>query len=219
MNYSFKTLSIRANGQTVGNSFLQQNDLAPNLAIVFPGAGYTTMGPMLYYTANILVERGDDVLLVEYGSTLSNPSLSPEARNQLLHEIAEAAVTEALRQRSYVRILLVGKSLGTRALSHLSEISKKWNSDEKPIRSIWLTPLLGDSGLVTQIAKLGEAQLLATGTADHPHYQASALKGLPTTVETLVIPNADHGLDIPGDVLESVRTMEELVRRIIEFVY
>jgi hypothetical protein len=212
MSYSFQNLKIQAAGQTVENAFLKQNETSQNLAVIFPGAGYTTMGPMLYYIGQTLVERGDDVLLVEYKSALS-------ADPSRVGEIAVAAITEGLRQGSYERIILVGKSLGTRALAHLSRTKNSWNGDDKPIRSIWLTPLLGDPALVSEIGKLGDAQFLATGTEDHPHYQANALSGLSESVETFVIPGADHGLDIPGDVLASIRTMEELVRRVIEFAY
>jgi hypothetical protein len=36
---------------------------------------------------------------------------------------------------------------------------------------------------------------------------------------SVVFPGADHGLDISGDVLASVRTMEELIRKIVQFCY
>jgi hypothetical protein len=219
MSYSFERLKLRAAGQDVENHFIKQKETASNLVVVFPGGGYTTMGPMLYYTANAAVERGEDVLLVEYGHLFKDPSLSRETREALICEIAENALNTALQERSYDRLVLVGKSMGTRALAHLARTKQKWNVDDKSVRSIWLTPVLNMPGIAEEVGNLGEAQFLVTGTADDPYYQASALEKFSESVETFVVPGADHGLDIPNDVQASIRTMEELVRRIIEFSY
>ena len=65
--YSSTTLDIRGHrGDAVPNTFFAQDSETHHLAFVFPRLGYTAhMMPVLYYP-RLLLERGADVLLVEY---------------------------------------------------------------------------------------------------------------------------------------------------------
>src|SRR5215210_1072785 len=65
--YSSTTLDIRGHrGDAVPNTFFAQDSETHHLAVVFPGLGYTAHMPVLYYPRRLLLERGADVLLVEY---------------------------------------------------------------------------------------------------------------------------------------------------------
>ena len=40
------------------------------LAIIFPGVGYTSTKPLLYYTASMAAERGYEIIRLDYGLSL-----------------------------------------------------------------------------------------------------------------------------------------------------
>jgi hypothetical protein len=57
--FSRKNLDIHGyQGESVPNTFLQQNEATEHAAIVFPGPGYTCQGPVLHYPTFELVAQG-----------------------------------------------------------------------------------------------------------------------------------------------------------------
>ncbi len=70
-----------------------------------------------------------------------------------------------------------------------------------------------------QIARWGGPSLFAIGTAD-PYYDAAALAEVQAATKgaTVVIADADHGLEIPGDVVRSLQAMIEVVQALERFL-
>ena len=61
------TLTIQGyRGEAVPNRFLRPEGAIDHLAVLLPGFGYTLDMPLFYYAENLLLERGWDVLRVEY---------------------------------------------------------------------------------------------------------------------------------------------------------
>src|SRR5215217_6235864 len=61
------TLSIQGyRDQPVPNRFLRPQGAIDHLAVLLPGFGYTLDMPLFYYAENLLLERGWDILRVEY---------------------------------------------------------------------------------------------------------------------------------------------------------
>src|SRR5215204_7426815 len=109
------TLTIQGyRGEAVPNQFLRPEGAIDHLSVLLPGFGYTLDMPLFYYAENLLLDRGWDVLRVEYAYN-KHPeyqTLSAPERHQWLLADATAAWRAGLGQRSYGRAVLIGKSLG-----------------------------------------------------------------------------------------------------------
>jgi predicted alpha/beta-hydrolase family hydrolase len=212
------TLTIQGyRDEVVPNRFLRPEGAIDQLAVLLPGLGYTLDMPLFYYAEKLLLERGWDVLRVEYAYN-TRPEFQtlpkPERDRWLLADTI-AAWLAGRDQRTYERVVLIGKSLGTRAMGHLLTMA-----DPPPnVGAIWLTPLLGEEQLRQQIQQYGGPSLFVIGTAD-PHFEPVALEKMQvaTIGEAVVVRNADHGMDIPGDPIASVRAVERVVEALGRFL-
>jgi predicted alpha/beta-hydrolase family hydrolase len=212
------TLTIQGySHDLVPNRFLRPEGAINHLAVLLPGFGYTLDMPLFYYAQHLLLDRGWDVLRVEYAYN-NHPEFqtlpAPERERWLLAD-SEAAWRAGLGQRTYQRVVLIGKSLGTRAMGHLLTMA-----DPPPnVGAVWLTPLLGEERLRHQIRQYGGPSLFVIGTAD-PHFEPVALEQMQvaTIGEAVVVRDADHGMDIPGDPIASVRAVERVVEALGRFL-
>ena len=212
------TLSLQGyRGKAVPNRFLRPEGAVDHLAVLLPGFGYTLDMPLFYYAEKLLLERGWDVLRVEYAYN-THPEFqtlpAPERHRWLLADAA-AAWRAGLERRAYERVVLIGKSLGTLAMGHLLTVT-----DPPPtVGAVWLTPLLSEESLRQQIRDYGGPSLFVIGTAD-PHFDPVALEEMQvaTIGEAVVVRNADHGMDIPGDPIASVRAVERVVEALGRFL-
>ena len=212
------TLTIQGyRDEAVPNRFLRPQGAINHLAVLLPGFGYTLDMPLFYYAQNLLLERGWDVLRVEYAyNTHPEFQTLPEMeRNQWLLADTTAAWRAGLGQQTYDRVVLIGKSLGTLAMGHLLTMA-----DPPPnVGAVWLTPLLAEERLRQQISQYGGPSLFVIGTAD-PHFDPVVLEKMQvaTIGEAVVVRNADHGMDIPGDPIASVRAVERVVEALSQFL-
>jgi len=218
----------------VAHTFFRQARETGHVALLLPGVGYTTHMPLLYYPARILLQLGADVLRVEtmYARLSEYEALDPAERTRWVFADAAAACRAGLAQRTYRRITLVGKSLGTLAVGHLlatepalplraepTRLSSSQAQDEATAEIIWLTPLLWNETLREQIRQVKPRSLFASGSAD-PHYSAdhlAALQGV-TGGQAVVIENANHSLEIEGDVAQSLRALGQVVQAVQTFL-
>jgi hypothetical protein len=171
--------------------------------------------PLLYYTRTLLIALGSDVLLVEYAYNRKPDfqALPNGERERWFLADVNAASEAALASRSYSEVTLVGKSLGTLAITHL--LSKPQFAKSQ---AVWLTPLLRDERVRRQITKTIQNALLVVGTND-AHYDAdflTRLKALPQ-VKAIVLEGADHSLESKDDPLKSINLLEKVVREMREF--
>ena len=212
------TLTIQGyRNEPVLNRLLRPEGAIDHLALLLPGYGYTLDMPLFYYAEKLLLERGWDVLRVEYAyntrpefQTLSKPE-----RDRWLLEDTTAAWRAGLGQRNYERVVLIGKSLGTMAMGHLLTAA-----DLPPnLGAVWLTPLLSEERLRQQIQQYGGPSLFVIGTAD-PHFEPVVLEKMQvaTVGEAVIVKNADHGMDILGDPVSSVRAVERVVEALVRFL-
>lgn len=218
--YTPQTLTIRGyQDEPVPHAFLRQETETRHLAVMLPGIAYTCDHPLLYYPARLLLDSGADVLRVEYAYN-KNPAykgLAPAEQGAWLDADVTAAYRAALTQRAYERMTLVGKSLGTLAMSHLL------TSEEglAAATAAWLTPLLRFEQPRSQIARWGRGgrSLFAIGSAD-PYYDAAGLAEVEqaTDGESIVIEGADHSLEIPGDMARSLEALRRVMQALGRFL-
>jgi predicted alpha/beta-hydrolase family hydrolase len=212
------TLTIHGyRDELVPNRLLRPEGAIDHLAVLLPGFGYTLDMPLFYYAENLLLERGWDVLRVEYAynERLEFQNLPKPEQNRWLLTDTTAAWRAGLGQRTYERVVLIGKSLGTLAMGHLLTLP-----DPHPtVGAVWLTPLLTQERLRQQIQQYGGPSLFVIGTAD-PHFDPVLLEKMQvaTIGEAVVVKNADHGMDIPGDPIASIRAVERVVETLGRFL-
>ena len=202
------SLSITGyDGEPLKNTFLKPDLPQQGLAVLFPGQGYTCAMPLLYYPTRLLIASGVSVLWVEYNYTQKDayPSLSNQERLRWISHDASAAVQAARSHAPHTRCVLIGKSLGSFALAHLA-------LNEPGLKTsafVWLTPLLRNPFVQQAFTEAAPRSLLILGDAD-PHYDAEQLERArhASGAQVLLIPRANHSLEIPGDIPATLQAMQ-----------
>jgi predicted alpha/beta-hydrolase family hydrolase len=205
-------------GQPVPNELIRPEGETDHLAILLPGYGYTCDGPLFYYAESLLVHTGANILRVEYAYN-KTPGFMQRPEAEWLAWLAAdvtAAYRTALAQRPYRELILIGKSLGTLAIAHLLTMDDRFTG---PVRAIWLTPAFRLAGLTERMRPITDPSLIVIGDAD-PHYDEAALTTLAETMrpEVLVVPNADHSLEIEGDIITSIAILGHVTQAIARFL-
>lgn len=216
--YSIETLNIVGyRNQTVPNTFFRQGNETAHVAILFPGLGYTAHMPAVFYPGRLLVARGADVLSVEYtyNKIPDFQALADEEQDRWFYADVTAACDVALSQRRYEQVTLVGKSIGALAIGHLLTSGRRLPR----VQCIWLTPLLRNERLIDQIKRVKHHALFVIGTADRSFDSAKLAEVQQATAgEVVIIEGADHGLEIAGDVIQSLRALEGVVEKMQKFL-
>jgi pimeloyl-ACP methyl ester carboxylesterase len=176
--------------------------------VVLPGRGYTTRMPLLYYATALLLDRGADVLCVDWAFEEGAPLDAVQG-----HAVAAAtaAVAEARRAREYERLTLVGKSLGTLATAHLLT----HEPSAAAARVLWLTPPLRWAPVREQVVATAARALLVVGDAD-PLSDRQVVDAYPGARH--VVAGGDHSLGLPGDVVGSVEALRGVVAAMAAFL-
>lgn len=217
MNYEIITLPIKSIlTDILPNSFFKLNQLSNHLTIIFPGMSYNCSSPILYYSSQVMMEIGSDVLNVNYNyHDLLNKS--EEERFKIIKGDGLAALTLAFQQREYSKVTLIGKSLGTRVIALLLEEMSLLDLTPD-LRIIWLTPVWNDERHFKAMLELKGSSLHVIGT-DDPYYSDTLYNKLllKKHIEVLVFKGADHSLDVDGNTDLSLTYLTQLVSKIKNF--
>ncbi|MFI7606968.1 alpha/beta hydrolase [Micromonospora sp. NPDC049366] len=171
--------------------------MADRRAVLIPGIGYDTRGPLFAYTGESLRRGGFDV----HEITWQVPAeLTAEQRGAWVVE----QVTPIVDERAD---LLVGKSLGSFAASLAAD---------RELPAIWLTPLLHVPEVVAALERATAPFLLVGGTADRSWDAATARRLTPHLLE---IPDADHSLLVPGPLVASAEALGRVCMAVDAFVH
>lgn len=146
---------------------------ASSVALVLPGAGYTTQAPLLYWSIGMLIDSGWRVIAAEW--TEDGQHDSPESLIEHTMDIAD--------ERSSGKIdLIVAKSLGTLALPR---------AIRRGLPGVWLTPLLNRPEVAAALSQADHHHLAVGGTGDR-HWMPGAASG--SHARLIEVPDADHSL-------------------------
>jgi hypothetical protein len=215
MEISFNSLDIPGyQNRPVPNTLITHPNPSGHLGIILPGFRYSPDMAPLHYAARILLEQGADILQVEYAYYRTDFMQQPENEQDVrLSSDVFAACDAGLSYRPYQKITLVGKSLGTLAMGHLFADSRFQKA-----ACIWLTPLLTVDWLCSRIEQVRPRSLFVIGTDDQ-FYKPDILERLElaTGGSSLVIEGANHALEIPGDIPQSLFALDQMVQAFQEF--
>lgn len=171
------------------------------LAIIFPGIGYHTDKPLLYYSKKIARESGYEIMDAIYGTLPSKVKGSKEKMLEAF-QIALANVTEQLAAvdfSSFDEILFISKSIGTAiAASYAAKYQIR-------ARQIYYTPVEESFQAIA-----GEG-IVFHGTGDdwartEVIVRGCEQRGLPLHLTE----RANHSMEI-GDALEDLAILQRIM--------
>ena len=170
------------------------------VALVLPGRAYSPSAPLLEFARRALLQHGFTVQQVWWDAE----SRGEEDAEQWVRR----QVTDALAGEDADHVVLVGKSLGTRAASYAAE---------RGLDAVWLTPLLVDPVVAEAIAANAGRQLLVGGLADELWDPAVARELADNGCDVLAVADADHSMGT-DDAIRSVEIHLEVARAVDSFL-
>ncbi len=170
-------------------------------AIVVPGRGYPPAAPLTFFAGFALLQHGWSVRQVWWDPPAyeTDEQTAGWVRDQVEAELPDSG-----------RVVLVAKSLGTYAAPLAAE---------RGLAAVWLTPLLQVACCAEAIAANAAPQLLVGGTADDIAWEPDVARDLAARgCDVLEVPDADHALMVPGDVVRGVEAHTVGIRAVDTFL-
>ncbi len=188
-------------------------DEPAGLVILLPGVHYGPDGPLLFYPAAALREAGWDSLQLTYRFQRDISDFDPATLMAVVDD-CRAAVTAALEQRPYPKLVYLGKSLGAGVESLLC--AEGYAS--LPTRAVYFTPPIGTPIFDPFFARTPQPALIILGTQDR-FYDEDALGRLRQTrpFALTLVDEADHAMIIPGDADGSIRVLRRTTQEALSF--
>ena len=170
------------------------------VALVLPGRAYSPSAPLLEFARRALLQHGFTVQQVWWDAE----SRGDEDADRWVRR----QVTDALAGEDADHVVVVGKSLGTRAASYAAE---------RGLDAVWLTPLLVDPVVAEAIAANAGRQLLVGGLADELWDPAVARELADNGCDVLAVADADHSMGT-DDAIRTVEIHLEVARAVDSFL-
>ena len=167
-----------------------------NIIVLFPGRGYTVNNPLLYYAKHKYEAKGYECISINYGDSFDEGKTFDDVKNIVLTQ------TKDVDFSLFGDVLFFSKSVGTVLAGWLAE-----TLDIK-VRHIYLTPLQG----TLRYIKGRDIQIVVAGTKDK--YLDSVILSEHCEKEKInleLIENANHSLEINGDVSENIDILKRIV--------
>lgn len=220
----FEITSLEFNGYggaPVANHYFRPavSSQVPTLAIILPGLSYSGDMPLLYYTRLLLLQRGADVLQLD--TSYASPNFQKATRQEQAMWLGADATAAVKAGRAAQpdhaasmpqRLILAGKSIGTVALAYLV------SSSEPDATTVWLTPLLRQPLIVQAVLQCNGPTMCIAGTGDAT-FEAAALESIQAAgAEVMIIEGANHSLEIPGDIFQSLKNLNTVVQGLAGFL-
>ncbi len=193
--------------------------MTTHLAIVLPGRGYGALGPALRLPCLAVEELGSNTFVVEYPSDTGRTVEGDRWRD--LHSSVADQIASVVSRSGPERITFIAKSLGTVLLAGLSARATLSGPTTLPteVEAIWITPIFGREQVRSGAIAHGWRSLLVAGAADEFHEAAhhdEVTEALGAS--SLVLPRANHLLEVPGDVRMTLAGFRSLTEAVLAFV-
>lgn len=172
-------------------------------AVVVPGRRYSADAPLLAYAATAARARHAQVRTI----TWTVPAdLLPDVAEPWMNARVEPVLDALVAEFPGTTPLLIGKSLGTRATALAAD---------RQLPAVWFTPLLNVEPVVAALRRATAPSLLIGGTADESWDGAVACQLTPYVLE---VPDANHGMHVPGPLANSAAVLGRVVAAVEEFL-
>lgn len=187
-----------------------------NLVVCFPGIGYHSDKPLLYFARKLAKEIGyDDYVEVSYSyekaGLQKNKELMTEAIDSL-YKIAEDTL-DKVDFHQYEKILFISKSVGT-------AVACKYASEHKiSCKQVLFTPLEETFQYIKEQKSYENPYISFTGTND-PWVDEEILEFLSKERKILLYKydGANHSLETPNTLM-NLEILTEVMTKTKEFIY
>lgn len=204
--YKIESLDVQGYEGPVANNYWTIN--SDTLLIMLPGLGYTNDMPIMFYLHEIAINRGYDVLQVNYDYRSVPRETSGEAWSARMIADVQPTIDAALAKGSYRNVVLAGKSIGTRVMATLLA-----RGFDKATAYIWLTPLFVAEP-VKQAAMTHGPSVAVFGDADYAVTNVDLAPIAKAGVRIVVQPEGDHGMMVKGNVPQSIADLANAMREL-----
>ena len=203
-----KVIEVKSHwGVNIKNEYIIQDK--DTLVVILPGGRYTTFGLLLYYSYNVSLQSGYDVLGIDYGFQKTDKDVElNEITYSCLVKETEEAIRKCLNEKKYKKIIFIGKCLGT--YIQIKLISKFNNYKQK---HVFLTPW---ADCIEGIISTNSMVIVGTNDIcfDKEHI-SKIVKFENVTLKT--IEGANHDLE-KEDYKESLEILKEVSEYIYDFI-
>ncbi|MBW8351554.1 hypothetical protein K0H71_19230 [Bacillus sp. IITD106] len=218
--YEFNEGKIARNeDSTINYTWICGKEKNNSICIMLPGLGYTNQRPLFHYATSVCMNENVDVFHINY-NYLENEAfkkMQHDEQDQWIYEDVKSVVGTVLKDIKYETYFILSKSIGTIPMAY------EWNEKNfisgQNTYGIWLTPLIKDEFVYNALSKTVIPSLYVIGT-DDPHYSEELIASINenSAVTGLVIPNADHGLEVKGDTRTSINIVKDVMISIEKFI-
>jgi hypothetical protein len=192
----------------------KQDKHSNSIAVMFPGRGYTAQAPLFHYSTGVFLNQGFDVLHVNYDYTTeeSNTMSLDEHITQITEDV-KAVMDRVLKNHSYKNHTLIGKSIGTIALSSIVD-----RDEFTKAKVIWLTPLLQLDIVFDKMMESLPLGLCIIGDKD-PCYILERYDQLCTkeNLSCMLVLGTEHSLNYADNPIESIEVLKRVITEISKF--
>ncbi len=177
------------------------------LAVMFPGIGYTTDRPLLYYSSKLAAKYGYDSVRLDFRNIKGGKEAlkNPEKLKTLLGEGIETAMAGLAQTdfSEYEDIIFISKSYGTVIAAAIA------GQQAVPAKQVYLTPIPS----FAQFARDGEG-VAFFGTAD-PFANADEIEQIcrEKGISAHRVADANHSLETE-DVYRNIEVLKEVLQEV-----
>lgn len=191
-------------------TLFKQEKASNTLAVVLPGAGYTTQGPLLHYSTGIFYEKGYDILHINYQYSKEEMTALKE---ETFTEQVQSVIEKVLSDNNYEKLYLIAKSIGTIPLSYLIK-----NPLFKHAKLIWFTPLLQRDDVYKALNQSSNKSICFIGS-DDPCYVAERFDTIKKNSNLIahVIEGVNHSLEFDKNIFTSIDVLKTVMKEISSF--
>lgn len=189
-----------------------------NVAIFYPGFGYSLKAPIFCYLIEFFESSGFNILGIDYRYDENSDfmALSDQAQDTWF-EYDSGVIGQYVLDRidKYKKVIYIGKSLGTTML--MKQAQKGLVFTEATL--IWLTPGAYVHDIYSTILEIPNKSLVVYGTADR-YYKSEEVERLKdqSKVQIKELPNAEHSFEVKGNIEKSIMNLVEVVKAVEGFV-
>lgn len=209
---------VRNKNSVIPYTWIRGKSENKDICIMLPGSGYTTQRPLFHYATNTCMNNNVDILHIDYNYIRNEhfAKLTSIEQDHWIYEDVKTVVYDVLKDTAYERYFILSKSIGTIPMAY----EWKQKSFVRSAYGIWLTPLIKDDNVYNALLYTKWPSLCVIGDQD-PHFIKERIDSLHNNnlVHTIVIPNANHSLEIKGDISTTIKAADKIIGHIEDFIH
>lgn len=183
------------------NGRFTDNNSNDTLCIILPGIAYHLDRSYLDYSKKLALSMKMDVFEMEYGFQITRTSFDISSQFEILASESISTILNIIK-KPYKNYVIIAKSIGT-CIQVL--LNKQLSSSLHNIKNIVISP-------INKTVNLGipQSSLVFTGLSD-PWITLESIQKIRNinNIRLITIDNANHSLDIPGNVLKTLDILKE----------